>query len=1211
MAEKLPSEKTFPAQASSYRFEDIDAVCNEFEAAWRDGAQPRLEDYLMRVPDDLREELFAELLMCEVQLLGTDGRHPEPKNYLERFPGYSAYVRRYFGGLPTQGATVSRPSETAAGSHPTSPFFTRLRGYELLGKIGAGGMGMVYKARQVSADRIVALKVIRSNCLPEPKTGDFQKILSRFRVEAEAAARLQHDNVVTIYDVGEVDGQPYYAMRFVEGESLDGKLRAGPLQPQQAATYLRQIADAVAAAHAEGILHRDLKPHNVLIDAKTDRALLTDFGLAKLTATDRGLTAMDERVVFGSPSYMSPEQARHSSRVTEATDVYGLGATLYHALTGSPPFQAVTPRETLRLVEEREPIPPRRQNPTIPKDLETICLKCLRKEPLRRYRSARELAEDLGRWQRNEPIRARRVGLAEQGWLWCRRRPAVAGLLVALLILLPLISGIALERNRATRATALVDGIIASDVEEIPRLVRELEGYRYWGNPRLRSEFERHEDGSTEKLRAALALLPADASKKAYLQSQLPKLEPEELLVVRNALTKPRTEEIRRLWNTLEDEGQNDRARFNSACLLAAWDAKNVERWENAGSFVAAHAARQLARSPGNSPTLVKLLDPVGDQLANPLAESARNKSLHPAAQQMALNLLLKFGGNQIEVLCGLLLEAEPQAFEQILLTLKPYATRAAAILQVETQKTLGDLEDEAAKERLGRQQAAAAMALLHLDVPAGAWDVLRQRTDPRARSYFIDRAATYGVPAEALIAKLLDKDVDVSIRHALLLTLGEYDKGQLSLRQRQRLVPKILDLYRRHPDAGLHAAAEWLLRRWGQEEVLVAQRAKLQETGSGFDASRPMNRRRWYVNRQGQTMVVVAGETFLMGSRVPDPQADATEIAHRKRIGREFALSATPVSKAQFARFQKSEFASVADVTTDSTFRATVLTDDSPMVGVSWYDVAAYCNWLSKQEGIPEGQWCYVPNAAGKYAAGMRAKPVYLRLKGYRLASEAEWEYACRAGATTKRFYGTSDDLLGEYAWYVANSPQRTRPVGWKKPNDFGLFDMHGNVWTWCHDSYVRAFETAADYGDALAVKDAKPRALRGGAFNMDARLLRASGREKGQPNHRMLNTGFRVARTCQDYAARLPVQLKPIPADCTRWSFDDDERNSFSAYGDTWADNWDATLYEMQERTDQYIQLYQAETHVWLRLTARQALWSVDGEKWRVLAIGKAEHN
>src|SRR6266487_122678 len=304
--------------------------------------------------------------------------------------------------------------------------------YELLEEIGHGGQGVVYRARQKSLNRIVALKVIG---LAHWAT---EAHIKRFRLEAEAAASLNHPYIVPIYEVGERDGACYFSMGLVEGGQLDAVAKRETIPIRHAAELIAKLARTVSYAHEHGILHRDIKPGNILLDAKGEPHL-TDFGLARLVESERSVTHTLD--VLGTPSYMAPEQAMgHNAAISSVTDVYALGAVLYQLLTGQPPFAGGTTYETIKLLLDTEPRQPRLLNLKIDRDLSTICLKCLEKDPKRRYPSAVALAEDLERWLKHEPIQARRTGIFARGKKWVRRNPTSA-LLAASLIALAAASG--------------------------------------------------------------------------------------------------------------------------------------------------------------------------------------------------------------------------------------------------------------------------------------------------------------------------------------------------------------------------------------------------------------------------------------------------------------------------------------------------------------------------------------------------------------------------------------------------------------------------------------------------------------------------------------------------------------------------------------------------------------------------------------------------
>ena len=336
------------------------------------------------------------------------------------------------------------PSSQGKTTARAGKLLGELGDYELLEEIGRGGQGVVFRARQKSLNRNVALKVIGLGQWATPAH------LKRFRLEAEAAASLDHPYIVPIYEVGEQDGQCYFSMKFIEGGQLDEVVKHTPISIRQAAELMAKVARTVHYAHEHGILHRDIKPGNILLDAKGE-AHLTDFGLARLVESESTVTRTLE--VLGTPSYMAPEQAAgDNAKLTRATDVYGLGAVLYQLLTGHPPFAGGTTYETIKLLLETEPRQPRLWNPKIDRDLSTICLKCLGKDPQRRYSSALALAEDLERWLKHEPIRARRTGVLTRGKKWVRRNPTTAVLTALLVALLAAISVIIWKSELAGRS---------------------------------------------------------------------------------------------------------------------------------------------------------------------------------------------------------------------------------------------------------------------------------------------------------------------------------------------------------------------------------------------------------------------------------------------------------------------------------------------------------------------------------------------------------------------------------------------------------------------------------------------------------------------------------------------------------------------------------------------------------------------------------------
>jgi tetratricopeptide (TPR) repeat protein len=520
----------------------VELVHVDLECRLKAGESARIEHYLERYPELADDPGTAlDLLLSEYELrCRTEGQVPFAEFVRRSRPFRDALRQRRPGraaAAPTPGGTAVTADDTDAraaapsGRQSASPMTLPLTGasaeehrpapaanaprrigdYEILEVLGRGGMGVVYKARQVALKRLVALKMILGGAPDDPK------VLERFRLEAEAAARLQHPNIVQIYEVGEHDGRPFFSLEFVEGGSLDRKLAAAPLANADAAALVETLARAVHVAHGHNIIHRDLKPANVLL-AADGTPKITDFGLAKQLDGESGRT--HSGAVLGTPSYMAPEQAEgRLPDIGPWTDVYALGAVLYEVLTGRPPFQGRSMYETLEQVRHQEPVAPRLLQPKVPVDLETICLKCLHKEPRRRYATALELAEDVRRFRAGEPIKARPVSARERAWKWARRRPAQAGLAAAVPLALVLGAAGAVgwglyESQRALYESqrAVNEGQRAQNLEE--RLGRQQQKDTHWKRGQDHERAGRLADARDEYA-SALAILDAPGADAA------------------------------------------------------------------------------------------------------------------------------------------------------------------------------------------------------------------------------------------------------------------------------------------------------------------------------------------------------------------------------------------------------------------------------------------------------------------------------------------------------------------------------------------------------------------------------------------------------------------------------------------------------------------------------------------------------------------------
>jgi formylglycine-generating enzyme required for sulfatase activity len=367
-------------------------------------------------------------------------------------------------------------------------------------------------------------------------------------------------------------------------------------------------------------------------------------------------------------------------------------------------------------------------------------------------------------------------------------------------------------------------------------------------------------------------------------------------------------------------------------------------------------------------------------------------------------------------------------------------------------------------------------------------------------------------------IIKRLDEEPDITVRRALLLSLGEFSEQDLPPATRTALMPKLQAMYRREADPGLHASVEWLLRQWKQEDWLKQvneewakdkerRDKRFENIQTLFKNDKGKAKPQWYVNCQGQTMVVIPGPVeFEMGSPSTEEGRYDNELQHKKWIGGSFAISAKSVTVEEYRRFNK-------DYPQGQRYAPTLA---CPVIHISWYQAAEYCNRLSEREGIPRDQWCYETNFFGQVT---KLKAKYRVLTGYRLPTEEEWEYACRAGAVTSRYYGETEELLAEYGWFWKNASNRSWPVGGRKPNDLGLFDMHGNVWNWCQEKYQLypqgQGKASGGKEDDIIINSQEAHVVRGGAFRDFAENVRSAYRRYNVPSSRYGSFGFRPART------------------------------------------------------------------------------------------------
>jgi eukaryotic-like serine/threonine-protein kinase len=665
--------------------------------------------------------------------------------------------------------------------------------------------------------------------------------------------------------------------------------------------------------------------------------------------------------------------------------------------------------------------------------------------------------------------------------------------LVGLAILIAAAIGLAVNarlqfRENSNFASARVEALLAAKTADVGHLLGQLDKYHGWAVPFLKDVIDSKDRTAKEKLHARLALIKEDPSQAESVLDALLDARVEELPVIITSLKPHKKLVEQRLWQTVM--GGASGPRLHAAAALVAYDPENVA-WQKVRADVVTGLVSVAA---ADSKSWIHRFRAIGGVLTAPLEDCFKDRNpMHASERSQAAAALADFLKDDPQKLMELILLADNGAeFAPFLDALR--AHRAACVDKFHTLvNRAARLDPEDVRDAFWRKPANAAVCLFGLGDLEAVWPLLRHSENPSLRSFIVDRLARFGADTTPLISRL-GQEEDPSTRQALILALGDFDPGKFSSQERQALVEHLQGLYRRDADAGVHSAAGWTLRRYQAAEAVKRLDAEFQKTTKTSDSEK----RRWFINSQGQTFVVVDGPTDVR-------TGDAREKASPPKsvnIGRRFAVATCEVTVEQFEKFRHQY----------NPYRAYAPQPDCPANNVSWYDAAAYCNWLSAQEGIPKNQWCYEPNKKGEYAEGMTIPAESLQRTGYRLPAEVEWEYVCRANTTTSFCFGQPEELLSRYAWYLDNSQQASQPIGRLKPNALGLFDVHGNVYEWCQDR--------GDGGDRLGnetVKSGDSRVERSGAFNDRPSDVRSANREMKVANTRSFRIGFRPARTCR----------------------------------------------------------------------------------------------